>query len=346
MLNELTNNENFLNGLFTEKDFDFLNGYDDEVQKIEVQLNLQKAKRDGIVNFINLSSQKLTSVSTKDLPSFEETLNKAKEIFELLNENIQILFSLESDLKDLNKKIVDLILKLESSNSDEFSVVTNTLVGDIKSGIANYSNKYSNIEHNLFLNNIKIDNFIKNLKFVDLDINLSLDNISLHNNKTSNTSNTQKNIVRNEKLDLVTENSSEIPTNNTLLISEKQNRVFLPYTKSEIKKYFDTYETEYKSYDDVVKQEFIVPLSYYTKHVSLSRFREAYSLIRDREGKSIFDALKFSLDIMFRRDLNPCIVAACKAEDDLVSYIDCLDKKDLSKFTAFEIKFEMNPLKV
>ena len=73
-----------------------------------------------------------------------------------------------------------------------------------------------------------------------------------------------------------------------------------------------------------------------------SRFREAYSLCRDREAKPIFESLKYGMDMMFNRRLNPAIIAACKTQEQLSNYLTCLEKNDLKSFTDFEIKFEMN----
>ena len=80
------------------------------------------------------------------------------------------------------------------------------------------------------------------------------------------------------------------------------------------------------------------------KHPVVARFREAYSLIRDRESKSVIDAFKFAIDMMFRYDLNPVIIAACKTQDQLEHYLSCLEKNTLDNFTDFNIKFEVNPL--
>jgi hypothetical protein len=67
-------------------------------------------------------------------------------------------------------------------------------------------------------------------------------------------------------------------------------------------------------------------------------------LIRDRESKSIFEAMRYSFDLMFKYDLNPAIIAACKTQNQLENYINCLDSKKLNEFTDFEIKYEVFPL--
>ena len=47
--------------------------------------------------------------------------------------------------------------------------------------------------------------------------------------------------------------------------------------------------------------------------------------------------------MMFNRRLNPAIIAACKTQEQLSNYLDCLEKNNLKAFTDFEIKFEINP---
>ena len=82
----------------------------------------------------------------------------------------------------------------------------------------------------------------------------------------------------------------------------------------------------------------------YLKHPVIARFRESYSLIRDKEAMSILDAFKFAMEMMFRYEINPAIIAACKSKLQLEKYLDCLSRKKLDEFSDFEINFEINPL--
>lgn len=133
-------------------------------------------------------------------------------------------------------------------------------------------------------------------------------------------------------------------TNNILLVSERWKRVYLPYSESEVNLYLEQYPEDYKSFRDVVRKEFTLPLDYYIRHPMIARFRESYSLIRDREAKSIIDAFKFAMNLMPRHELNPVIIAACKTQAQLEDYLECLSKNKLGNFKAFEIKFEIAPL--
>lgn len=133
--------------------------------------------------------------------------------------------------------------------------------------------------------------------------------------------------------------------NPILLVSEKDKTVYLPYAKHEVLEYIEQYPEQYSSFDDVVEKEFILPIDLYVKHPVIARFRETYALIRDRESKSILEAFKLAMDMMFRYELNPAIIAACKTQEQLENYLECMEKKKLDEFKDFEIRFELMPLK-
>ena len=46
---------------------------------------------------------------------------------------------------------------------------------------------------------------------------------------------------------------------------------------------------------------------------------------------------------MFKYELNPIIITACRNLDELDIYLDCLDKNELFDFHCFDIKFEVAP---
>ena len=48
--------------------------------------------------------------------------------------------------------------------------------------------------------------------------------------------------------------------NKILLISEKEQQVFLPYTLKELEDYLDQFPDAYSSIDDVIKKEFVLTL--------------------------------------------------------------------------------------
>lgn len=160
---------------------------------------------------------------------------------------------------------------------------------------------------------------------------------TLVNHKVADVQDNDNNII---------EESSIHSDNLVLITSESDNKVYLPYKVSEVEAYLEQYAEDYSGFEDVVEKEFVIPLEYYMKHPTTARFRETYSLIRDREGKSIVEALNYAFTLMFKYDLNPTIIAACKTQEQLDDYINCLETDRLDKFNHFKIEFRINPLTV
>ena len=104
----------------------------------------------------------------------------------------------------------------------------------------------------------------------------------------------------------------------TLVISETSGTVTLPYT------------------DEIIDL-------YYYRNPSLSRFREAFHLARTREFASLTESIKLGFDMMFRSDIHPAIITACRSTDDLYTYISYLEDGNVENFPLFKIKFEIHP---
>ena len=129
---------------------------------------------------------------------------------------------------------------------------------------------------------------------------------------------------------------------NLLLVSEKDQKAYLPYFMSDIEKIYKNSNKKYSSYQDVIESLYIVPLNRF-KNASISRFRETLNLVLHKENLSIIKALDLALELMFQYKLNPIIIAACRNLDELDLYLDCLEEDELFDFDCFEIRFEVAP---
>ena len=130
--------------------------------------------------------------------------------------------------------------------------------------------------------------------------------------------------------------------NNTLIISEKDQKAYLPFFYSDIKSIYESDKSSYQTLQDVVNHLYVLPLNKF-KNSTLARFREGFYFIREKEKGSITKALDLGLELMFQYELNPIIIAACRNLDELDIYLDCLEENELYDFTCFEIKFEILP---
>ncbi|MEI3434433.1 MAG: hypothetical protein V8R26_05440 [Clostridia bacterium] len=292
-------------GIFNSNELYLLQNFEANLVNINLKIAEQENKRNEVTCLFDTLSKTDSVSKIGSKKDYSEEINNISEKFA---KNIEKLNSLKSLLIDINSGFISLS---RSASSDEVAI-------NLKEKINSYFSTYEEIKKDIMLADIEVDRFVKRI----------------------NSSNDKKSEEVSEEI-----SDGNIQNNNTLIISEKDNKVFLPYTVSEIQSYMEKYPKEYKSLEYVINKEFILPLDYYTKHPSLARFREAYSLIRDREAKSVFDALKYALNIMFKYDLNPAIISACKTEEALNLYIECLENKDLSKFNLFKIEFRLNPLK-
>lgn len=130
--------------------------------------------------------------------------------------------------------------------------------------------------------------------------------------------------------------------NNTLIISEKDQFAYLPFFYEDIKNIYKNEKSSYTTLQDVVNQNYIIPLNKF-KNSTFSRFREAFQLMRKKEKASIPKSLDLGLEMMFRYELNPIVISACRNLDELDIYLNCLDEKDTYDFPCFQIRYEITP---
>lgn len=130
--------------------------------------------------------------------------------------------------------------------------------------------------------------------------------------------------------------------NKTLVISEKTNKVYLPYRISELQNYMEYYPKAYKSLSDVVEQEFIIDLDTFARHPSKARFSETYNLVRNRSGKSVLKALSYAIKLRNKRSIDPAVIAACKNEYELHCYLYCIEQHKIDSFKFFNIVYDVS----
>lgn len=319
MIKDILYNSNILEGLFEPSDFEFLKDSNNKQEKIEFKIKMVRLKREKIIeciNKINIESNELEKIDTDKLKKY---VDNAEEAFEGANKIICNLTELLNYFNEIERDIIELIVKKESNANENLSY----RIEKINQKIEIYKSEEKRIENENQKNEAKIEKFFQEN---NLDIEL------------------KDNSIKTTEKKGITKNILNIQDNLELIVSERQKRVYLPYTKAEIEEFLYNYPDEYETARDVIEQEFIADISIYNKHPVLSRFREAYSLCRNKEMKSPIDSLKFAMNMMFRTDLNPTIIAAVKSQKQLESYIECLEKNKLDEFKYFTITFEVNPI--
>lgn len=179
----------------------------------------------------------------------------------------------------------------------------------------------------------------------DFKINYVIDNLERKENIVNFKLTNLVEIVANEEgltfeidEEKVIENNLE--DNHTLVISEEDGKVYLPYTKDDIKK--DVSQNKGTKISEIIENKYVLPLDKYKNSIR-ARFREGYNLMYHREGKSKRSAIMLGIELMFETNLHPAIISACKNLEELDIYLDCLDDNELEKFSCFKIIYKSLP---
>lgn len=314
---------------FSEENLIFLKNMNEELSKIEMLLEKNQNKEEKYSLF-------LTALTTKDFSNTnKEYFLDVKNIYDILEKNTELLKNLKSTLSALSTKLLALVLSDSTSTTPE-------LVNEINNSLNHYIELLDEMKTDFIQNNLSVNTFTSYhstrllLTTFDMDLGENLDesiNLISPNSTTSQ--------INTSYSDMVGTNENKV-----LIISEKENKVYLPYKKTELKAYLSQYPTSYYSYKNVIEKEFILPLNYFMNNPSMARFRETYSLYRDREATSVVEALKKALSLAFKSELNPAVIAACKTKKQLNNFILCLDENKLNDFSDFEIIYDVKPQKI
>lgn len=318
-----------LRTFFSETNLIFLKSINNELAKIDDLVEKNQKKEEKYSLF-------LTALTTKDFSNTnKEYFLDVKNIYSLLEKNSESLKNLKNTLSKLSAKLLALVLSDDNSNTVE-------LVNDINNSLNQYVEFLDDLKKDFTINNTNINAFTlyHSTKLLLTTFGMDLGD-TLDETITLTSPNTTSGSIRTSYSDIVGNTENKV-----LIISEKENKVYLPYKKTELKAYMSQYPTQYYSYKNVIEKEFILPLNYFTNNPSLARYRETYALYRDREALSPFISFKKAMSLTFKNELNPAIIAACKTQKELNNYLLCLEENKLDDFIDFKILYDMNPKKV
>ncbi len=315
-----------LEKFFSEENLKFLKNLNQEISKLDILIEKNQIKDEKYSLF-------LTALSTKNYSKTnKEYYLDVKNIYSLLEKNAKNLKTLKSILSNLSAKLLSLILSNEEIN-------VKNQVNEINATLNKYSEFLDEVKPAITQNNIDTNTFNRyhstKLLLTTFEMELGDD---LDEEITLISPNNISDSLDTSYASLINTNE-----NRTLIISEKESKVYLPYRKTELKAYMSQYPTQYFSYKNVIEKEFILPLNYFMNNPSVARFRETYSLYRDREVTSSLTAFQKAFSLTFKQNLNPAIIAACKTKKQLDNYLLCLAENKTEEFTDFEILYDMNP---
>lgn len=289
--------------------------------------------KENVDNLINIETLSLNS--TLDI---QKTLNKQilifmknfigkidinsnftsdNTVFEYINKSNDALSNSNSNIKSL-KNLISKLTKLTNTSS--------------KKDFTNYNSDYYKTLSSIYDNTSSIENFIKEISLVD--ISELLKELSPNDNSSGD----KTTIISTEDLD-----STYIE--NTLVISEFQKKIILPYTIKQINTIMLKEKDKYNSLQEVIDAQFTKPISKY-RFSAFARFKEAYNLIIHKENGSKLKATALASELFFNYNLHPAVITACNSLNELDIYLACLEDNTLNEFQFFDIKFEVPPAKI
>ena len=288
-----------------------------ELEKISLTstLEIQKNLNKQILMFIKRIMADVT---------FESEINPEDESFFYLNESTNALNKSNSNITILNN-LIDYLDKIKSSERQQ-----------LEQNIKEYNARFTENINNVYSNTEVIERFVYQISTTDFSKLL----------KKSNEETKNETVEQDEEIkqnDIV--ESSELTSRfieNTLVISEIQQRVILPYNINEVKDILLSNPEGYSSLQGVVNKLYTKSIDYY-KCTPVSRFKEAYKLVRERENGSKSKALGLALELFWNYNLHPAIITACKSLDELDIYLACLEDDTLEDFKYFDVKYEIPP---
>ena len=239
-----------------------------------------------------------------------------------LNKSTTVLNKSNTNVSNI-VKLLDILKDIEDS-------ATTLPPSKLKPKIESYNKKFTTIIDSVYKNTTKIEEFIHETSTLDLDTFLK---------------ETSKEKVKKDKKEKSTITSNELEigfVEKTLIISEIQKKVFLPYTIDKVEDILLTNGGKYKSLQEVIDKLYTRPISYY-KSPAIARFKEAYRLMRRREHSSKLKAFSLASELFLNYNLHPAIISACKNIDQLDIYLACLEDDTLEDFKFFDIKYEVTP---
>jgi len=278
-----------------------------EAENLKELEKLYQNKKSNLLSFTTNILENTDSNDKDKLEAFHGTISCFKTCFERLDDILIFL----TKLQDLLQATIALYDKGLTYYEEE-----------IKANLVEYNKQRDDLSNKI----LEIENLYSSLPFSFQDTK-----------KKKTKQNMEFDFSKEQKrIDI----EAEPYDHNCLIISEKDQKAYLPFFYSEVKSIYE--KSAYQTLQDVINNCYVLPLSQF-KNSSISRFKQAFHLMRNKEHSSIAKALDLALELMFQYNLNPIVIAACRNIDELDIYLDCLAENELYDFTCFEIKFECMP---
>ena len=301
-----------------------------------IKLN-SKTNKNNISKFIDLEINSITAllstqktfskqvlVFLKDfLGNIDTELTLSDEVNEFISDASMYLSKINKNIEKYNH-LLDILDKIKNDCSNvEYSETINA--------ISNYNKEFEAQTLSILRSNLDIERFIHSMSSVDISEYLSIEGLD----KVYKTDKDNSELKKQSKFRILRKNNEAL-VENTLIISETNKTVTLPYKISDLKNLLRNDSEKYNSLSDIILDKYTIPISEY-KFSALSRFKEAYRLIINKEHGSKKQALNLAFELFSNYNLHPAIITACKNLNELDIYLSCLEFNELEDFRFLKL---------
>ena len=286
-----------------------------ECEYVDSLINIQTKQQNTISNYMNVFFASPEYINIETIDELKKFSTEFKENLDKTTKNLELLSSYKIEIENLTSTLSE--EEANSINQNSMKVCQEVLVSisEIESSLQEFSNEFCKYNATKDSQNDDYEN--ESIRFIN------------HKSIVETTSETTTKPLFD----------TTIPEN-TLVISEKTNLVYLPYTNDELKKLKDKFPGA--TYDSIINKYYTRKAKDY-RNPPIARFKEAYKLVRNKEKMSIIDASNLGLELCFKSNLHPAIISACRSINELDEYLGCLEHKRTDQFEAFHIKFDVAP---
>ena len=313
-----------------------------------IKLN-SKTNQSNVIKLINIEVTSVTAsldsqkAFSKQILVFLKSFIGNVEVDSIFADNVNKFLSDASFyLSKINSNIALYNNLLEILDNIKFncpSIEYSTTV----SKITQYNKKFDTSTTEILNNNVDIEKFIHSMSTLDISEYISIDNLDVV--ADANSAGSDSTTVQGPKKATRKKKNPVSLNENTLIISETTGLVTLPYKSADLKKILRNEPEKYTSLSDVILSQYTVPLRNY-RFSAISRFREAYKLVINKEHGSKKEALSLATELLTNYNLHPAVITACKNLNELDVYLSCLEFNELEDFHFFKIVYEALPVPV
>lgn len=290
-----------------------------EKQEILLMLDVQNLKRSTLKDALD-KIEKFFKKNNNELSERTEIiLINLKNSLALSETNIYVLSNLLNDLND-------------------FDSILNKYTNEKVKEVEKYNKRFEEADKIITNNTVQIEKTLNNIATFS---ELIFEDIVVPVRKVNES---KKSKYAIDKKELKVFDLKKYPEN-TLKVSEKENLVYLPFYIDELNDIYMENKERYTGFKAVLDDKYTVSLDNY-KNPAISRFKEAFKLMRIKENATVLKSLELGLELFFNYNLHPAIITASRSLEELRKYLNLLEESKTQHFDGFRIIFDMAPIEI